>query len=119
MLAAHQGVVSSVEVPPGRRQQAEVIPPDEQVDPPTTANLCRVFAMHQIRALATGQGPPTIHTEAEARAAHAALVRELFDALRNALVQHPPDTFTNKGPKPKDPPYSPDAQIFMTATIKH
>ena len=71
------------------RQQAEVIPPHERANPPTTANLCPVFAIHQIRALASGQVPPTIRTEAEARATYAALVSELFDALRSALVQHP------------------------------
>ena len=68
------------------RQQAEVIPPHEQVN---VLNMCSVFAIHQIRALAARQVSPTIHTEEEARAAHAALVSEIFAALRTALVRHP------------------------------
>ena len=55
---------------------------------PTAPNLCPVFAIHQIRALALGeQLQPTIHTETEAQAAQAALVQEIFSALRSALVR--------------------------------
>ena len=55
---------------------------------PATANLCPVFAIHQIRALALGQQLlPTIRTETEAQAAHTALVHEIFCALRSALVR--------------------------------
>ena len=59
------------------------------MSPDTTNNLCAVFATHQIRALAAGQVPVAIHTEEEARAAHAALVSEIFAAPPTALVQHP------------------------------
>ena len=53
---------------------------------PTEPNLCPIFAVHQIRALALGgQLQPAIRTETEARAAHAALVHEIFSALRSAL----------------------------------
>ena len=31
------------------RQQAEVIPPHNRTNLPTTANLCPFFAIHQIR----------------------------------------------------------------------
>ena len=71
------------------RQQAEIIPPHDWVNPQTTDNLCPVLAIHQIRALAAGQVSPAIHTEEEARAAHAALVSEIFAALRTALVRYP------------------------------
>ena len=52
----------------------------------TRDNLCPVFAIHQIPALAAGYVPPAIHTEEEARAAHTSLVSEIFAALRTALV---------------------------------
>ena len=52
-------------------------------------NLCPVFAIHQIWALAGGeQLQPTIRTETEAQAAHAALVHEILSALRSALMRH-------------------------------
>ena len=55
---------------------------------PTETNLCPVFAIHQIQALALGgQLQPAIRTETEARAAHAALVQKFFSALRSALVR--------------------------------
>ena len=63
--------------------------PTTRRTPPTTANLCPVFAIYQIRALAMGRVLPTIYTEDEARAALAALMSEIFDALRTSLVQHP------------------------------
>ena len=71
------------------RQQLEAIPQRERTaETPTAPNLCPVFAIHQIRALALGeQLQPTIHTETEAQAAHAALVHEIFSALRSALVR--------------------------------
>ena len=51
-------------------------------------NLCPVFAIHQIRALALGeQLQPAICTETEAQAAHAALVHEILSVLRSALVR--------------------------------
>ena len=71
------------------QQHAKVILAHARVKPPTTANLCPVCVIYQIRALATGQVPPTIHTEAKARGAHAALVSELFDVLRTALIRDP------------------------------
>ena len=71
------------------QQQAEVIPPNDRANPPTTRNLCPVFAIHQIQALAAGQVSPAISTEEEVRAVHAALLREIFNALRTALIRHP------------------------------
>ena len=69
------------------RQQMEAIP-EPTAEAPTEPNLCPVFAIHQIRALALeGQLQPAIRTETEARAAHAALVHEIFSALRSALVR--------------------------------
>ena len=55
---------------------------------PTEPNLCPVFAIHQIRALALGgQLQPAIRTGTEVRAAHAALVHEILSALCSALVR--------------------------------
>ena len=69
------------------RQQMEAIP-EPTAETPTEPNPCPVFAIHQIRALALGgQLQPAIRTETEARAAHAALVHEIFSALRSALVR--------------------------------
>ena len=69
------------------RQQMEAIP-EPTAETPTEPNLCPVFAIHQIRALALpGQLQPAIRTETEARAAHAALVHEIFSALCSALVR--------------------------------
>ena len=69
------------------RQQLEAIPQHEQTaETPTATNLCPVFAIHQIRALAMGgQLQPAIRTETEAQAAHAALVHEILSPLRSAL----------------------------------
>ena len=71
------------------RQQLEAIPQRERTaETPTATNLCPVFAIHQIRALAMGgQLQPAIRTETEAQAAHAALVHEILSALRSALVR--------------------------------
>ena len=45
-------------------------------------------AIRQIWALALGERlQPAIRTETEARAAHTALVHEIFSALRSALVR--------------------------------
>ena len=86
-LAAHQGMVSGVEILPRRPQQMEAIP-EPTAETPTEPNLCPIFAIHQVRALALGgQLQPAIRTETEARAAHAALVHEIFSALRSALVR--------------------------------
>ena len=61
--------------------------PEPTAETPTEPNLCPVFAIHQIWALALrGQLQPAIRTETEARAAHAALVHEIFGALRSAFV---------------------------------
>ena len=69
------------------RQQMEAIP-ERTAETPTEPNLCPLFAIRQIRALALGgQLQPAIRTETEARAPHAALVREIFSALRSALVR--------------------------------
>ena len=71
------------------RQQLEAIPQRERTaENPTAPNLCPVFAIHQIRALALGeQMQRTIRTETEAKAAHVALVHEILSALRSALVR--------------------------------
>ena len=59
------------------RQQLKAIP-ERTADTPTAPNLCPVFAIHQIRALALGeQLQPAIRSETEAQAAHAALVHEM------------------------------------------
>ena len=69
------------------RQQLEAIP-ERTAGTFTAPNLCPVFAIHQIRALALGkQLQPTIRTETKAKAAHAALVHEIFSVLRSALVR--------------------------------
>ena len=61
--------------------------PEPTAETPTEPNLCPVFAIHQVRALALSeQLQPTIRTETEARAAHAALVHEIFSAVRSAPV---------------------------------
>ena len=71
------------------RQQLEAISERKQTaETPTAPNLCPVFAIHQIQALALGeQLQPIIHTETEAQAGHAALVHEIFSALRSAVVR--------------------------------
>ena len=69
------------------RQQLEAIP-ERTAETPTAPNLCPVFAIHQIRALALSeQLQPAIRTETEAQAAHAVLVHKIFSALRSALVR--------------------------------
>ena len=70
-------------------QQQEAIPQREQTaETPTAPNLCPVFAIHQIGGLALGeQLQPTIRTETDAQAAHAALLHEILSALRSALVR--------------------------------
>ena len=77
------------------RQQLEAIPQRKRTaETPTAPNLCSVFGIRQIRALALGeQLQPNIRTETEAQAAHAALVHEILNALRSALVrrvEYPP-----------------------------
>ena len=71
------------------RQQLEAFPKHERTaETPSTGDLCPTFAIHQIWALAMGgQLPPTIRTETEAQAAHAALVHEILSALRSALLR--------------------------------
>ena len=70
----------------GRQQMEAILEPTAET--PTEPNLCPVFAVHQIGALALGgQLQPAIRTETEARVAHAALVHEIFSALRSALVR--------------------------------
>ena len=71
------------------RQQLEAIPQHEQTaESPAATNLCPVFTIHQIRALAMGgQLQPSIRTETGAQAAHAALVHEILSALCSALVR--------------------------------
>ena len=69
------------------RHQLEAIP-ERTAETPTAPNLCPVFAMHQVRALALGeQLQHAIRTEREAQGAHAALMHEIFSALRSALVR--------------------------------
>ena len=80
------------------RQHFEAIP-ERTAETPTAPNLCPVFAIHQIRALALGeQLQPAIHTETEAKAPHAALVHEIFSAVRSALVRR---VGSPKGPEPQ------------------
>ena len=63
------------------RQQLEAIA-EQTAETPTATNLCPVFAIHQIRALALGeQLQPAIRTETKAQAVHAALVHESLSAL--------------------------------------
>ena len=71
------------------RQQLEAIPQRERTAEILTAiNLCPVFAIHQIQALALGgQLQPAIRNETEAQTAHAAVVHEILSALRSALVR--------------------------------
>ena len=71
------------------RQQLEAITQREQTAETLTApDLCPAFAIHRIRALALNkQLQPTIRTDTEAQAAHAALVHEILSALRSALVR--------------------------------
>ena len=65
------------------RQQLEVLP-ERTAETPTATNLCPVFAIHQIRALALGeQLQPAICTETEAQVAYAALVHKILSALRS------------------------------------
>ena len=71
------------------RKQAEIIPPhDQAAGRPAKDNLCPVFVILPIRAIGAGQASATIQTEEEARAAHTALAREIFAALRTAPVRH-------------------------------
>ena len=53
-----------------------------------TTGVLSTTAIRQIRALLLGERlQPTICTETEAQLAHAALVHEIFRALRSALVR--------------------------------
>ena len=67
------------------REEAEAIPPQELGHHPTTPNVCPIFLFHQIRVLAREQ-LPTIYHQTQARAAYAALMTEMFSALRSAPV---------------------------------
>ena len=72
----------------GRQQLEAISQCKRRAETPTVTNLCPVFAIHQIRALAMGgQLQPALRTETEAQAAHAALVHEILTALRSALVR--------------------------------
>ena len=54
---------------------------------PMTTGVLSNTAIRQIRALALGERlQPATGTETETQAAHAALVHEIFSALRSALV---------------------------------
>ena len=59
--------------------------------------------IRQILALALGKRlQPAIRTETEAQAAHAALVHEIFSALRSALVRrvgNPPRALSRTRPQ--------------------
>ena len=86
-LATHQGCSAAWRFYLDGRQQLEAIP-ERTAETPTAPNLCPVFAIHQVRALALGeQLQPAIRTEREAQAAHAVLMHEIFSALRSALVR--------------------------------
>ena len=83
------------------RQQTEAIAPHERTTGrPATDNLCPVFTIHQIRTLAAGQVSPAIHMKEEARAAHTALVSDIFAALCTAVTRHPgnPDALSSPMP---------------------
>ena len=73
-------------------RQLQAIPQGERTtETPATTNLCPVFAIHQIRALAMGgQLLPSIRTETAAQAAHAVLVHDILSALRRALNHQEP-----------------------------
>ena len=69
------------------RQQLQAIP-KRTAETLTSINMWPVFAIHQIRALALGeQLQPAIRNETKALAPHAALVHEIFSALRSAHVR--------------------------------
>ena len=69
----------------GQRSQSNAGPTAE---PMTTGALSNT-AIRQIRALALGERlQPATRTETEARAAHPALVREIFSTLRGTLARH-------------------------------
>ena len=71
----------------GRQQLEAICQHARTSETPIATNLCPVFAIHQIRALAMGgQLQPAIHTETEAQAAHAALMPEILSALHSVLV---------------------------------
>ena len=79
------------------RQQTEAVPPHERTAGRLASDkMSAVLAIQQIRTLAVGQGSPAIRTGEEARAAHRALVSDIFDVLRTALTKHPgnPDALT-------------------------
>ena len=80
------------------RQQLEAIP-ERTAETSTAPNLCPVFAIHQIRALALGeQLQPAIRTETDAQAAYAAPGHEILSALRSVLC----DAWENpQGPEPQ------------------
>ena len=87
-MAAYQGLVSDMEVPLYGRRQTKAIPPQERTaGRPAMNNLCPVFTIHQIRALAAGQVSSAIHTEEETRAARTALVSNIFAALCTAKTK--------------------------------
>ena len=81
------------------RRELEAIPQRERTtETPVARNLCPVFAIHQIWALAMGrQLQPTIRTKTETQAAHAALVHETSSALCSAFVRLMGNPW---GPKP-------------------
>ena len=102
-------------------QQLEAIPQRERTAETRTAtNLCPVFAIQQIRALAMGgQLQPTICTETEPQAAHAALVHKIFSALCSALVRHvgnPPGPLTTASRKREHTPMNTRGDTIETAT---
>ena len=80
----------------GRQQTEAILAQERTAGRPSTDNLYPVFRIHQIRALAAGQVSPAIHTEEEARAAHTALVSDIFAALCTALSRQrgKPDALT-------------------------
>ena len=72
----------------GREQLEAILQRERTAGTPAATNLCSVFAIHQIRALAvSGQLQTAIRTETEAQAAHTALVHEILTALRSPLVR--------------------------------
>ena len=84
------------------RQQLEAIPQHERtMETPAEANLCPVFAIHQILVLAMGgQLLPTIRTETKAQAAHAALVHMCTRSLVPSAAPSCDVWGTPQGPNP-------------------
>ena len=103
----------------GRQQLAAIPQRERTAETPTATNLCPVFAIHQIRALALGeQLQPAIRTDTEAQAAHAAHVHEILSALRIALVRRvgkPARSLNHRDLEPRTHPHEHASNTSGTA----